>query len=301
MSDGQELPSVRIDESKPSVARAYDAFLDGKDNFEVDRHLVEKFLEVLPDAKAMARKNRRWLIRAVRWLADTAGIDQFLDCGSGLPTQENTHDVVQRVNPDARVVYVDIDPICAVHGRALLEDNDRTYFAHADLTEVESLFEHPSVTRYLDLTRPVALIHCSTIHHVSDEQQPYDIMQRYIERLPSVAIRHSPTSGTLRNRALPKWLVIWKKSFRNNDWDRDPGAHAPRSRASSTACRWLIPGWCNCTNGGPRVRSWANSPTITGSCSAAWATSRESPYLTGIAAAAAFVTSRLSQTAALHR
>jgi hypothetical protein len=194
MSDSHDsTPQLRIDENKPSVARAYDAFLDGKDNFEVDRHLVEKFLEVMPDAKAMARENRRWLIRAVRWLADTAGVDQFLDCGSGLPTQENTHDVVQRVNPDARVVYVDSDPICAAHGRAMLEENDRTCFVHADLTEVESLFEHPTVRQHLDLERPVALIHCSTIHHVTDEQQPYDIMQRYIKGLAGgsyVALTH---------------------------------------------------------------------------------------------------------------
>jgi S-adenosyl methyltransferase len=149
----------------------------------------------------LARSLRQWLIRAVRFLAGGAGIDQFLDCGSGLPTSENTHQVAQRINPDTTVVYVDNDPMVIAHGRALLEENDRTHFIAADLRDPEVLFEPPTVTRYLDLTRPLALMQCGTIHHVQDDENPYDLMARHIERLPSgsyVALCHfcDPADGS---------------------------------------------------------------------------------------------------------
>ena len=205
MSDPAIQSAVRvpvgIDPTRASIARVYDATLGGKDNYEIDREVVRKVAEVAPRQSDVARMNRRWLIRVVRYLAEDAGIDQFLDIGAGLPTLENTHQVAQQRNPDARVVYVDNDPVCNVHGRALLEENDETHFVAADLTEPDTLLVHPGVTRHLDLTRPVGLILCGILHHVDDGLDPVGIMRKYIDALPSgsyVGITHfwDPADGT---------------------------------------------------------------------------------------------------------
>jgi hypothetical protein len=191
--DAPQSVAAVIDTSRPSVARVYDCFLGGKDNYEVDREVFRQVDAVAPQMKQLARDHRAWLVRVTRFLAREAGIDQFLDCGAGLPTAENTHQAAQRLNPDARVVYIDNDPVVAAHGRALLEENDRTHLVMADLTKPDEVFSHPAVARLLDLTRPLALIQCSTIHHVSDAERPLDIMRRYTELLPSgsyVALTH---------------------------------------------------------------------------------------------------------------
>jgi hypothetical protein len=116
----EAIQRVHLDTSTPNLARCYDALLGGKDNYEVDRRFCGQLLAVAPGVRTLVRDNRAFLIRATRFLAAEAGIDQFLDLGSGLPTAENTHQVAQRINPDARVVYVDNDPVVRAHGRALL-------------------------------------------------------------------------------------------------------------------------------------------------------------------------------------
>jgi hypothetical protein len=179
------LPSAAIDTTVASIARVYDCFLGGKDNYAVDREVVEQVNRVVPQTLQFARAHRAWLVRVVRYLAGSVGIAQFLDCGAGLPTAENTHEAAQRMNPDARVVYVDNDPVVAVHGRALLEENDRTHLVMADLTKPDEVFGDPVVSNFLELDRPIALIQCSSIHHVPGAQRPAEIMQRYIEMLPS--------------------------------------------------------------------------------------------------------------------
>lgn len=163
----------------------YDCFLGGKDNYDVDRQVFEQVNRVAPQMSSLARAHRDWLIRVTRFLVGTAGIDQFLDCGAGLPTAENTHQAAQRMNSEARVIYVDNDPVVAAHGRALLEENDRTQLVMADLTEPDRVLDHPVVRKVIDFDRPLALIQCSTIHHVPDALRPREIMQRYIERLPA--------------------------------------------------------------------------------------------------------------------
>jgi S-adenosyl methyltransferase len=195
----RDLPE--IDTTTPSIARVYDAFLGGKDHYEVDRRVYEEILKIAPESPAAGREARAWLIRVVRFLAATAEIDQFLDCGSGLPTAENTHQAVQRINAEAQVVYVDNDPMVAAHGRALLEENDRTHFVVADLREPEELLSHADVTKYLDFSRPIGLIHSNTIHHVADEYRPHEVMAKYVDALPSgsyVAISHlhNPDDGS---------------------------------------------------------------------------------------------------------
>jgi hypothetical protein len=190
-----------IDPTVPSIARVYDAFLGGKDHYEVDRQVYQEILKIAPESAVAGRQCRAWLIRVVRFLAATAGIDQFLDLGSGLPTAENTHQAVQRINAEAQVVYVDNDPMVAAHGRALLEENDRTHFVVGDLRYPGELLLDPMVTRYLDWDRPIGLIQSNTIHHVADEFNPAEVMAKYIDALPSgsyVAISHlhNPNDGT---------------------------------------------------------------------------------------------------------
>lgn len=183
-----------IDTTKASIARVYDYALGGKDNYPVDRDVIEALRAAAPEAELLAVDNRGFLVRAVRFLAGQAGIDQFLDCGSGLPTAENTHQVAQRLRPEARVVYVDNDPTVVAHGQALLEENERTAFSPGDLTEPRKVLEDPVVTRHLDFDRPIALLQAGTLHHYDETDLTCaEIMAQYIDALPSgsyVAIAH---------------------------------------------------------------------------------------------------------------
>jgi hypothetical protein len=182
-ADPDYLPP-EVDVSRPSIARVYDAVLGGKDNFAADRAVVAEVQKTFPDGGGAARINRALLGRAVRYMAQ-AGIDQFLDLGSGLPTVQNTHQIAQAVNPSARVVYVDNDPMVLAHGRALLAENKSTIVVTADLMEPEQLLGRPEVTGFLDLSRPLGLIMNAIVHHILDEEDPYDIVARYKRLMPS--------------------------------------------------------------------------------------------------------------------
>ncbi|WP_253859564.1 SAM-dependent methyltransferase [Prauserella alba] len=178
------LPTV-IDPNVPSIARAYDATLGGKDNYEVDREVARQLREVTPEVTTLAWDNRDFLIRATRFVVGTAGIDQVVDVGSGLPTVENTHDVALRLNRDTCVVYVDIDPIVIAHGRALVEDHESVHCVQGDLTEPQALFADPAVAGRLEWDRPMALYQVGTLHHVADDRDPAAMMRAYIDALPS--------------------------------------------------------------------------------------------------------------------
>ena len=171
-----------IDITRPSVARVYDAILGGKDNFEADRAVAEMARRAFPDGGRAAHINREMLGRAVRYMTGR-GVRQFLDLGSGLPTVRNTHQIAQAVDPGARVVYVDNDPIVLAHGRALLADNASTIVVTADLREPDAIWSMPEVTGFLDLSQPVGLILNAVIHHVLDEEDPRGIVARYVELL----------------------------------------------------------------------------------------------------------------------
>jgi len=182
-----------VDTTKASVARVYDAFLNGKDNYEIDREVLRRVQQVAPEATQLGWDNREFLIRTTRFIATQTGITQYLDCGSGLPTAENTHQIVQRICPDARVVYVDNDPVVLAHGRALLEENDQTHLVEADIFVPGQVLDNEVVHKYLDFSQPVALYQCGTLHHYSGERPPGDIMAQYIDALPSgsyVALSH---------------------------------------------------------------------------------------------------------------
>ncbi|NLU69842.1 SAM-dependent methyltransferase [Streptomyces sp. HNM0574] len=175
-----------VDVNTPSAARMYDHYLGGKDNYEVDRIAVAELDRLAPHTRAVALNNRRFLQRVVRVLAEDFGVRQFLDHGSGLPTQDNVHQVAQRVDPDARVVYVDNDPIVLAHARALLEDNTRTAVVQADLRDTEAIFGHPEVNRLFDLSQPVAALFVCVMHCVGDESDfggPADVAHRTVDRM----------------------------------------------------------------------------------------------------------------------
>ncbi|MFE4690215.1 SAM-dependent methyltransferase [Streptomyces sp. NPDC056749] len=193
-TSGRPVPPY-VDATKPSIARVYDAFLSGSDNYEVDREVVRRVLKTAPEAADLAVENRRFLIRACRYLAGQAGITQFLDCGSGLPTAENTHTVVQRIAPDSRVVYVDNDPLVLAHSRALLERDESAVIVSGDIFDPGTLLRNEAVRSRLDWDSPIALLHMGTLHHYNDEhaRTRQDIMRSYIDALPPgsyVAMSH---------------------------------------------------------------------------------------------------------------
>ena len=193
---GQNRDPGGIDTTTPNVARIYDYLLGGKDNFAADREAAKRLIEAIPDVAAIARDNRSFLGRVVRYLATGAGIRQFLDLGGGLPTQANVHELAQGVAPEARVVYVDNDPVVASHGRALLASGDQVGMVLGDLRDPAGILRHPDVLALLDLAQPVAVLCTSTLHFIADEAQPHAIIAEYRDRMAPgsyLAISH----GTL--------------------------------------------------------------------------------------------------------
>ncbi|MDQ2790950.1 MAG: SAM-dependent methyltransferase [Actinomycetota bacterium] len=182
-----------IDTTKASIARVYDAALNGKDNYEIDREVLRQVAQVAPEVPLLGVDNRDFLIRVTRFIASQTGVTQFLDCGSGLPTAENTHQVAQRIHPESRVVYIDNDPVVLAHGRALLEENERTHFSAADIFKPDQIINNEIVRKYLDFSEPIALFQIGTLHHHNGERSPQSIMAEYIDALPSgsyVALSH---------------------------------------------------------------------------------------------------------------
>ncbi|MFD6566131.1 SAM-dependent methyltransferase [Micromonospora profundi] len=187
-----------IDPNIPSVARVYDFFLGGKDNFEADRKVAEHALRITPDGPAAGQANRAFLRRVIRYLVTEAGIDQFLDIGSGLPTQGNVHEVAIEHNPKARVVYVDNDPIVLAHGRALLAAEGTATVIQADVRSPQEILDDPDVRRFLDFDRPIGLLLFAILHHIGDDEDPRAIAAALIDALPSgsyMAISHFRDPG----------------------------------------------------------------------------------------------------------
>ncbi|MQS37857.1 SAM-dependent methyltransferase [Streptomyces katsurahamanus] len=174
---------ARIDTRTPHSARFWNYFVGGKDNYEVDRALGDHIKTIFPGLADVARTSRQFLGRTVEYLAREQGIRQFLDIGTGLPTADNTHEVAQRVAPDARIAYVDNDPLVLAHARALLTSapQGRTAFIDADLHEPDAVLEQAAAT--LDLSRPVALMLLSVLGHVGDYQRARGLVARYMEEL----------------------------------------------------------------------------------------------------------------------
>ncbi|GAA5081041.1 SAM-dependent methyltransferase [Thermocatellispora tengchongensis] len=166
----------------PSVARIYDYYLGGKDNFAVDREAAKKIIEILPNVGEIARENRYFLERAVTYLSEQ-GVRQFLDIGAGLPTQRNVHQVAQELAPGSRVVYVDNDPIVLAHARAILAENEDVIAVEGDMLRPREIVEHPDVRAHLDFSQPVGLLLLAVLHFVPDDDQAVSIVRTLSEPL----------------------------------------------------------------------------------------------------------------------
>lgn len=187
-SSGPE-PTRQIDlhTDRPHSARVYDALLGGKTNFRADREAAQKILKSMPNIRKGAIENRAFMHRAVRYLAGEAGIRQFLDVGSGIPTSPNLHEVAQEMAPESRVVYVDNDPIVLIHSQALHagHPSGRTAYIDGDLCEPDQIIGHPELHATLDLTRPVALTLLTTLHWLPANIDPHEIVDRLLAAVPS--------------------------------------------------------------------------------------------------------------------
>jgi hypothetical protein len=173
-----------VDLSTPNVARMYDYYLGGKNNFASDREAAEQALEFAPQIRLAAQQNRAFMGRAVRYLAE-AGVRQFLDVGTGLPTQSNVHEVAQDAAPDARVVYVDNDPVVLAHGRAILGGAEHVQIVQADLRRPEEILDRPGVRERLDFDQPIAILLLAIVHFLQDADDPEAIVGRFRAALPS--------------------------------------------------------------------------------------------------------------------
>ncbi|HEY0538774.1 MAG TPA: SAM-dependent methyltransferase [Actinoallomurus sp.] len=172
-------PVGQFDGTKASPARIYNYLLGGKDNFKADRDAAEDVESRLPTVREMMRENRAFLGRVVWFLATECGIRQFLDIGSGLPTQGNVHEIAQQAAPDARVVYVDNDPIVLTHGRALLATNERTTVLTADLRAPDSILSHPHLWELIDPDKPVAVLLVAVLHFIPDQDKPTELVRTF--------------------------------------------------------------------------------------------------------------------------
>ncbi|MFJ4779947.1 SAM-dependent methyltransferase [Streptomyces sp. NPDC088762] len=161
-----------IDISVPSVSRIYDYYLGGSHNFEVDRQTARRAMEFMPGLPKIMQANRAFMRRTVRH-AVAEGVTQFLDIGSGIPTFGNVHEIAQGASPEARVVYVDHDPVAVAHSKAVLEGDEHTGVVAADLRKPRDILSDPEVGRLLDLDRPVALLLVAVLHFVEDADEPY--------------------------------------------------------------------------------------------------------------------------------
>ncbi|MGW4298694.1 SAM-dependent methyltransferase [Streptomyces sp. NPDC004376] len=199
-NDVAESLRARINTGQPHTARIWNYWLGGKDNYEVDRAAGDQIRQLHPGIGEYARADRLFLGRAVRHLVQEAGIRQFLDIGTGLPTADNTHEVAQRLAPDARIVYVDNDPLVLAHARALLTSTPegRTDYLDEDLRNIDAIFEHAAKT--LDFSEPVALILLGVVIFIGDDEDPYGLVRRLTDRLPAgshLVLSHTVTSPSM--------------------------------------------------------------------------------------------------------
>ncbi|MDT9684629.1 SAM-dependent methyltransferase [Streptomyces sp. TRM76323] len=172
-----------VDLSVPSAARMYDWLLGGSNNFEVDREACRLLLEIAPTSRELALNNRLFLQRVVRVLAEEHGMRQFIDFGSGLPTQRNVHQIAQEVDPEAHVVYIDNDPVVLALGQSLLDENDNTAILPVDMTDTDTIFAHEDFTRLIDFTEPVAALFVSVLHCLPDSAGPKELVERVVDKL----------------------------------------------------------------------------------------------------------------------
>ena len=206
---------VDLQTDQPHPARVYDYLLGGKDNFAADRAAAEAGLRANPNSRTPPRANRAFLGRAVRYLAGEAGISQFLDIGTGIPTSPNVHEIAQGIEPRARIVYVDNDPIVLAQARALLTTGPegRTAYIDADLRDIDAILGSADLQRTLDLSKPVGLLLIAVMHFIPDEDDPWTLAARLLAALPSgsyLALSH--LTGDFDPAAWAGVVAVYRRS-----------------------------------------------------------------------------------------
>ncbi|TLP66126.1 SAM-dependent methyltransferase [Microbispora triticiradicis] len=223
VTDGPGSPA--IDSSASHSARVWNYLLGGKDNYAVDREAGDMIMRMFPDIARIARQQRRFLVRAVRYLTAEAGVRQFLDIGTGLPTADNTHQVAQRVAPESRIVYVDNDPLVLVHARVLLTSTPegRTDYIEADVRDTDTILA--AARNMLDFDRPVALMMLGILGQLRDEEDPWAVLTRLLDALPPGSYL-AVSDGTDTSEALVRAIEIYNANSASSYHLRAPEALA---------------------------------------------------------------------------
>ncbi|MFF6987864.1 SAM-dependent methyltransferase [Streptomyces sp. NPDC010273] len=211
----------RLQLDRPHSARVWNFLLGGKDNYAADREAGEMIVQMFPDIALLARLQRRFLVRAVRYLTEEAGIRQFLDIGTGLPTVDNTHEVAQRIAPASRIVYVDNDPLVLVHAQALLTSTPEGACAYleADVRDPERILEVAAKT--LDFSRPIALTMLGILGQIPDSDEPEAVVSRFLEALPPGSYL-ALSDGTDTNAALNQAISVYNANSASSYHLRGP-------------------------------------------------------------------------------
>ena len=211
----------RLQLDRPHSARVWNFLLGGKDNYAADREAGEMIVQMFPDIALLARLQRRFLVKAVRYLAEDAGIRQFLDIGTGLPTVDNTHEVAQRIAPESRIVYVDNDPLVLVHAQALLTSTPEGACAYvdADVRDPERILEAAAQT--LDFGKPIALTMLGILGQIPDSDEPEAVVARFLDALPPGSYL-ALTDGTDTNAALNQAISVYNANSASSYHLRGP-------------------------------------------------------------------------------
>jgi hypothetical protein len=241
-----------VDITTPNAARVYDAALGGFHNFEVDRRFAEEAERAWPGVTRLAHDNRAFLGRAVRWLAGS-GVRQFLDLGSGIPTLGNVHEVAQDAAADARVVYVDIDPVAVAHSRRILAGNRYATAIQGDLRQPQAILGHPEVVDLLDLSKPVGVLMVAVLHFIGDADHPAAIVQQFADASVTgsyIAISHAAPADDLAGQETVRRL-----------YQRTPTALHVRTPVQVTG---LLAGWQVLDPGLVPISDWRPDPEDAG-------------------------------------
>ena len=223
MADGTGSVPDQLDTSVPQTARIWNYWLGGKDNFAVDREVGDQIRQAFPQIVDNARASRAFLVRSVSYVTGEAGIRQFLDLGTGLPTADNTHEVAQRIAPEARIVYVDFDPLVLVHARALLTSSPEGVTQYIDADGRDSAKVLAAAAGTLDLDQPVALIMSGILGHVTDDDEATTMVREYIAALApgsylialdgSHSVEHGAAEKIWNEQANPPYVLRGRDQF----------------------------------------------------------------------------------------
>jgi SAM-dependent methyltransferase len=247
--DTTQWTPADVDLRRPNAARVYDFYLGGSHNFAVDREMAQRAIALWPEVPMIIRANRAFLRRAVRFLVQ-AGVRQFLDLGSGIPTVGNVHEIARAEAPDARVVYVDIDPIAAAHAAIILGDDPHVGIIQADLRHPDAVLTHRRLRSLLDLDQPVAVLMVAVLHFVPDADDPAAVIEEYRKRLGTgsyLAISHATQDGQQ-----PRQTAEHQSLYRRTA--------TPMTMRSHDALTKMLQGWQLLDPGLVRLPLWRPEP-----------------------------------------